>query len=396
MLNLDIGSSFAQDSYSFDYFYEISALKQIFDMNQNVNRGIRSIRLRRCTIYVGEGVLGMLPNLLQSYDYSRLVVLVDENTKQFCLPILQRFIPEHDLIELPSGERNKNLNTLSFLWEQFTMLNLDRDALILNLGGGVISDLCGFAAATFKRGIPFWNIPTSLMGMVDASIGGKTGIDFLGLKNQIGMFREPGCVIVFPGFLQTLPARELRSGYAEVIKHGLLRDYKLWTFIRDRNHLSLPDEVLISNSIWVKADLVQYDPYERKLRKALNFGHTIGHAIEAVFLEKGENEILLHGEAIAIGMICESYISQKRNLLSEHDVWEISQFLMQHYPMPIFSESDIVKMMEKITHDKKNQDKKLQFSLLDGLGGYRVNQEVSKEEILNSFEAYHQMRVSYS
>ena len=245
---------------------------------------------------------------------STIFILVDENTETNCLPLfLQELETEStiEIIEIESGEENKNLETCTGVWNALTELGADRKSLILNLGGGVITDLGGFVASTFKRGISFVNIPTTLLSMVDASVGGKTGVDLGVLKNQIGLFSDPKMVLIDPRYLQTVTDRELRSGVAEIIKYGLTYDVKLWDSIKlieDLNYNTLNG--LIHRSIEIKNNVVLEDPKEAGVRKVLNFGHTLGHAIESYFLKSDIKENLTHGEAIAIGMITETYISE--------------------------------------------------------------------------------------
>ena len=366
--------------------------KEMF-LKSSENRGIRSIRLKKYPVYIGGGVLGIIPEMLAQESFSNIVVLTDSNTRKHCLPVLEKYLKHFKVLEIPPGESSKSLERAVWLWQEFTRIGLDRGSVVINLGGGVVTDLGGFAEATFKRGIEFWHVPTSLMGMVDASIGGKTGIDFLNLKNQVGLYRDPAAIFVYPPFLKTLSEREIQSGFAEVIKHGLVRDYSLWERVHDAESdgkLCATEEI-IGASIWVKADLVQMDPYERKLRKALNFGHSIGHALESVFLEKESADILLHGEAIAIGMICESFISFQKRLLDEDSLNEITFFLLRHFPAVTVSPEDEKKLLQLLPHDKKNVGNKNMFTLLNGIGSYLVNQEVTQEEVIASLSFYREM-----
>jgi 3-dehydroquinate synthase len=256
------------------------------------------------------------PAWLHDRGCSQIYLLTDENTRCHCLPIFleKTGLPnEVTITEIPAGENFKNLSTCERIWQQMLDAKLDRKALVLNLGGGVIGDMGGFCAATWKRGVDFVQVPTTLLAMTDAAIGGKLGIDFQGVKNTIGVFKNPAAVFVDPDFLKTLPERELRSGFAEVIKHALIGDPELWQMVQSeavtQSHRLTTSAWLdlLRASIAVKVRIVQEDPLEKGIRALLNFGHTIGHAVESYFLET--NEPLTHGEAVAVGMICESLIA---------------------------------------------------------------------------------------
>ena len=251
--------------------------------------------------------------LNEHYSGRKKIILLDENTRRHCLPLLET--KNAELLEIESGEKNKHIQTCTQLWKTLIDLGADRHSLLINLGGGVICDIGGFVASTFKRGIDFIHIPTTLLAQADASVGGKTGVDFANLKNQVGVFSNPKAVFVFPQFLDTLDERQLRSGFAEIIKHALIRDKTLWHTIQsvDVNDRSGLTDV-ISQSLQIKNDIVTDDPFEKGLRKILNFGHTIGHAVESVSLRQHKKQ-LLHGEAVAIGMICEAYLSDRKSVV---------------------------------------------------------------------------------
>lgn len=255
-----------------------------------------------------------LNELIKNNDYSSIFILVDSNTNANCLtPVLQHIETDIriEILEIESGEQHKNLDTCASLWSALSELGTDRKSLMINLGGGVVTDLGGFVACCYQRGIDFINIPTTLLSMVDASIGGKNGVDLGLLKNQIGVIKTPKMVIVDTSFLNTLSSREMRSGLAEMIKHGLIANPKHYSDLKNLSKLTLEDlDALIYDSILVKKHIVEQDPTEQNLRKTLNFGHTLGHAIESFYLNK-KDQALLHGEAIAIGMILESYLSSK-------------------------------------------------------------------------------------
>ena len=333
-----------------------------------------------------------LAELLIPSRYSKIFILVDENTSQYCLPhILNNLATEIEIeiIELEVGEIHKNIETCTEVWGALSELGGDRKSIILNLGGGVISDLGGFVACAFKRGIDFINIPTTLLAMVDASIGGKNGVDLGNLKNQIGIIREPKAVIVDTQFLNTLPQNEMRSGLAEMLKHGLIFDKKYWDKFKDLKDLHTEDlNQLIHQSIQIKNTIVCEDLTENGIRKSLNFGHTLGHAIESYFLENDAKTTLLHGEAIAVGMILESYISREKNLLTNEEYQEIKYIINDVFEKIEFTPFDIEKIIELLIFDKKNEFGKVQFALLDGIGKIKINQESDNTLIYKAFEDY--------
>lgn len=268
-----------------------------------------TFQVQDCPIFIGS-LAATLPAWLEKQQYSQVFVLCDQHTEKYCLPYLVPYLVSNQGATIEPGETSKNLASCEKIWQAMLQANLDRKALVLNLGGGVIGDIGGFCAATWKRGIDFIHVPTTLLSMTDAAIGGKTGIDFHGTKNTIGVFEQPAAVFADPFFLQTLPDRELRSGFAEVIKHALIGDPVLKAELMDTlqsnaslNLIHWP--AVLQKSIAVKVHVVQEDPLEKGLRMLLNFGHTIGHALESLFLNS--DEPLTHGEAVYIGMICEAH-----------------------------------------------------------------------------------------
>jgi 3-dehydroquinate synthase len=333
-----------------------------------------------------------LAELLTPSRYSKIFILVDENTSQYCLPHLLNNLAteiEIEIIELEVGEIHKNIETCTEVWGALSELGGDRKSVLINLGGGVISDLGGFVACTFKRGIDFINIPTTLLSMVDASIGGKNGVDLGSIKNQIGIIREPKAVIVDTHFLNTLPQNEMRSGLAEMMKHGLIFDKKYWDKFKELKNLNTEDlNQLIHQSIQIKNTIVCEDLTENGIRKSLNFGHTLGHAIESCFLENDAKTTLLHGEAIAVGMILESYISKEKNLLTNEEYQEIKYIINDIFDRIEFTQNDIDKIIELLIFDKKNEFGKVQFALLDGIGKIKINQESDNTLIYKAFEDY--------
>ena len=260
---------------------------------------------------------------------------------------------------------------------------------MINVGGGVVTDLGGFVASTFKRGIDFINVPTTLLSMVDASVGGKTGVDLGNLKNQIGVINVPKMVLIDTLYLETLSKNEMRSGLAEMLKHGLIYDTNYWRKFLDLKSMDFADfDELIYRSVEIKNEIVLQDPTEKNIRKALNFGHTLGHAIESYFLDHKDKKTLLHGEAIAIGMILESHISLHKNLINLEEYNQIKTAIKNIYEDVIFEESDIEPILDLLIHDKKNEYGTIQFALIDGIGKIIINQTVENELILNAFKDY--------
>ena len=329
-----------------------------------------------------------LNELISTRSYSSIVVIVDENTTAHCLPtFVFNFEHKFDIIEIESGESNKSLETCHGIWSTMMDFGIDRHSLCINLGGGVIGDMGGFCAATFMRGMDFVHIPTTLLSMVDASVGGKLGIDFDNYKNLIGVICDPQGVFIFTDFIETLPTREVRSGFAEVIKHGLIADKDAYDRDIEIDLETFTDwEALVAHSVGIKKHVVMQDSTEKSIRKVLNFGHTIGHAIESINLDTGHH--LLHGEAIAIGMIIEVYMSHQLGYLSLEDAELIKNHFTRiygHHPESIPPLEDIQAAMK---HDKKNIGGKVLFSLLANIGEGNYNQEVSEEIVKKSVEWY--------
>jgi 3-dehydroquinate synthase len=353
---------------------------------------MQTIQATSYSVYFKETGYEKLASYLIPNHYSKIFILVDENTSQFCLPHLLNQLAteiEIEIIELEVGEIHKNIATCTEVWGALSELGADRKSILINLGGGVISDLGGFVACTFKRGIDFINIPTTLLSMVDASIGGKNGVDLGSIKNQIGIIREPKAVIIDTQFLSTLPQNEMRSGLAEMLKHGLIFDKNYWDKFKDLKDLNTVDlDNLIHQSIQIKNTIVCEDISENGIRKSLNFGHTLGHGIESYFLENEVKTSLLHGEAIAVGMILESYISREKGLLTNEEYQEIKYIINDIFDRIEFTQNDIDKIIELLIFDKKNEFGKVQFALLDGIGKIKINQETTNNLIHNAFEDY--------
>ena len=346
--------------------------------------------LQDYNIYVGK-FDQYLKQLLDERRYSRLVIIVDEHTKLHCWPLVEPVIGDYDfsLIEIDAGEIHKNIESCQKIWQTMMQSKADRGSLTINLGGGVIGDMGGFCASTFKRGMDFVQMPTTLLSQVDASIGGKLGIDYLQVKNSIGVFRNPQAVFIDPRFLQTLPLEEIRSGFAEIIKHSLIADVGQWEQLRQITDLREVDwPKLLVPSLKIKQHIVEVDPFEHGLRKALNFGHTIGHAVEGLALET--DEPLLHGEAIAVGMIAEAFLSHQQLGLDETALDEITHFLQQIYLPKALDPATFPELLKLMSNDKKNSGRAINFSLLPKPGSVQVNQTSTSTEIVGSLTYFNQ------
>tara|TARA_A100001015_G_scaffold294486_1_gene372313 strand:+ start:1065 stop:2126 length:1062 start_codon:yes stop_codon:yes gene_type:complete len=345
----------------------------------------------KINIAFGSEAIESLSHLLEQKNYSSVFILVDTNTKIHCLAnfIQQTGLDQATVLVMDAGEENKHLQTCERLWNQLSEQGADRNSALINLGGGVVTDLGGFVACTFKRGIDFYNIPTTLLAMVDASVGGKTGIDLGSLKNQIGIIEEPKQVTIDTQWLQTLPKEEVRSGFAEMLKHGLIADEDYWNELKVLKQLD--SQVLshfIKPSVAIKKEVVLEDPREKKLRKILNFGHTLGHAIESYFLTHPTKKRLLHGEAIAIGMVLESYLSMKLCGLSKEQANEIKDTFAHFYPQQEFNQKDIKQILGLLIHDKKNKAGKIHFVLLKNIGNPEIDVQVPKDLFPDAFDFY--------
>lgn len=326
-----------------------------------------------------------LSGFLSKSSYSCICVLMDENTEVYCYPLIEKSLPAHKIIRVKSGEEHKDVTTCSLIWEQLTEFKIDRHGLLIILGGGVLGDMGGFCAATYKRGIDFLLMPTTLLSQVDASVGGKLGIDFQHFKNHIGLFQEPASTLICADFLKTLPERELRSGFAEVIKHCLISDKLMWDKLRIKTLKDQDWETLVTHSVNFKWSVVNEDPREKGLRKVLNFGHTVGHAVEGYFLKQGNR--IYHGEAIAIGMICESFLAHKKGFLDNESLDQMSVYLLK-----IFGKVELPQdhgpILEGMLQDKKNKSNKILMALTRGIGQAIWDIEIREEEIKSSLTYY--------
>ena len=322
----------------------------------------------------------LLKSFFEKKSYSQVVVLTDRNTRLHCYPSVNRYLPDHEIMEIGAGETYKNIDTCQVIWQRMTDFRLDRHALLVVLGGGVLGDMGGFCAATYKRGIDFLLLPTTLLAQVDASVGGKLAIDFNGFKNHIGVFQLPVSTLIGPEFLKTLPFRELRSGFAEVIKHCIISDREIWDVIRKKDVADQDWPSVIRHSVDFKSEVVTEDPKEKGKRKILNFGHTIGHALETYFLETDDR--LYHGEAIAAGMIAESYIARQKGLINADEEVQIVSYLDKIYdPVKAPDNPEILEIMRQ---DKKNKDNKILMALPQGIGNATWDVEVNEEQVIDS------------
>ena len=350
------------------------------------------LKLDTYSIFIGN-VWDSVNKFLQEKNYVQTYVLVDENTMKDCLPIFLdkvKNVPSA-VIVVPPGETFKTIATCQHIWSELLRTNANRKSLLINLGGGVIGDMGGFCAATYKRGIDFIQIPTTLLSQVDSSIGGKLGIDFENVKNSIGVFQNPQAVFIDTIFLKTLPVEEVRSGMAEMLKHGLIADKSHWEELLVIDDLeNTPWEKYLPASLHVKKRIVEEDPFEQNIRKALNFGHTIGHAIETLFLESSNP--LRHGEAIAIGMMCESFLSAKKAGLSNTELASILSFFQKKYPQRHLPEADFLTLIDWMRKDKKNDTGEINFTMLSSIGDALINQICTEEEILESLDFYNELQ----
>lgn len=322
----------------------------------------------------------------------KVLILTDSNTAQDCLPLLRPFLPQALHFSIPAGEASKNLDNCALIWQVLSENHFSRQDFILNLGGGMICDLGGFAASCYKRGIPFVNVPTSLLAMADAAIGGKTGIDFMGYKNQVGSFAQAEAVVLHAAFLQTLPAEELRSGYAEVLKHALIFDAERWQKLAALP--ALPDDwtEIVKEAVATKLHFAQADPKEKGIRKALNLGHTVGHALESHFLQHESKAPMLHGDAVAAGIWIESLFALQRGLISQNEAGFVCETIQKLYPKANFDRTEVPMIAAWCLQDKKNEGGKVNCSLLKGIGGFALDQKIELAEVeaglIHYLEAY--------
>ncbi|MCJ7757194.1 MAG: 3-dehydroquinate synthase [Gillisia sp.] len=343
-------------------------------------------------VFYSEKAYVELNKYISKANHSALFILVDSNTHQHCLSrFLQRLETNNsfEIIEMDAGEESKNIETCSGIWSTLSELGADRKSLLINLGGGVVTDLGGFVASTFKRGIAYINVPTTLLSMVDASVGGKTGVDLGNLKNQIGVITQPEMVLIDSKYLNSLPSNEMRSGLAEILKHGLITSETYWEKTTSLHKLTIEDlDGLISESVSIKTKVVQQDPREENQRKTLNFGHTFGHAIESYFLTHPEKPKLLHGEAVAVGMIMAAFISTKISDFPEEKLTSISKKILDIFPKVELEESDFEKILDLLKFDKKNTHGNINFVLLKDIGKPVINCRVPENLLMDALAFY--------
>lgn len=332
-----------------------------------------------------------LVNAISECEHDRIFVLTDETTQQLCWPKIKNFkaLKNSTPIIIKATDTHKNLDTLSQVWQALSNGGATRHSLMINLGGGMVTDLGGFAASTFKRGIDFINIPTTLLAMVDASVGGKTGINFGGLKNEIGVFSDSRFVIINTQFLDTLDHDNICSGYAEMLKHGLISDERTWaelvTFDLDTPDLSQLQR-MVAESIKVKERIVETDPHEHGIRKALNLGHTMGHAFESFAMRRGTP--ILHGYAVAYGLISELYMSARKTAFPTDRMHQTVRFIRENYGTFNITCDDYPTLIELMRHDKKNTSGIINFTLLGNVGDIRINQTANEEEIKEALDFF--------
>ena len=351
----------------------------------------------RQKVIISNDLQKALSDAIAECPHDKLFVLVDETTHQLCLPVIAGFdcMQEAQCIVIGATDTHKTLDTLSHVWAELQRMGATRHSLLINLGGGMVTDLGGFAASTFKRGLAYINIPTTLLSMVDASVGGKTGINFGGLKNEIGVFNNANSVILDTIFLQTMDQENILSGYAEMLKHGLISEEKMWAELLNFNldHLDGRDNLeflvqlgrMLADSVAVKQRIVTEDPTEHGIRKALNLGHTAGHAFESLALER---KPILHGYAVAYGLVVELYLCCVKTGFPQDKMRQTVAFIKEHYGrMPITCD-DYPKLIELMHHDKKNVGTDINFTLLGGIGDIRINQTATEEDIKEALDFY--------
>ena len=335
-------------------------------------------------VIISENLERDLVNAISECEHDRIFILTDETTHEKCLPKVSRFLCLKGAVPIVirPADTHKTLDTLAEVWTALSQGGATRHSLMINLGGGMVTDLGGFAASTFKRGIDFINIPTTLLAMVDASVGGKTGINFNGLKNEIGVFSDSRFVIINTRFLDTLDHANVCSGYAEMLKHGLISDEKHWAELVGFD-LARPDlaqlQRMVADSIKVKERIVEEDPHEHGIRKALNLGHTMGHAFESFAMKHGRP--ILHGYAVAYGLVCELYMSARKTGFPAGRMRQTVRFILDNYGRFDFTCDDYAELLELMRHDKKNTSGSINFTLLAGIGDIRINQTATKEEM---------------
>lgn len=342
-------------------------------------------------VIISNNLQQSLGEAIAACQYDLLFVLVDTTTQRLCLPVVADYDCMRDArcIVIPDTDTHKTLDSVTHVWSELQRLGATRHSLMINLGGGMVTDLGGFAASTFKRGIQYINIPTTLLSMVDASVGGKTGFNFGGLKNEIGVFSNASSVILDTTFLRTMDRENLLSGYAEMLKHGLISDVAHWAGLlrfplEDMDYAAL--QQMVAQSVAIKERIVEQDPTEQGIRKALNLGHTVGHAFESMALDQGKP--VLHGYAVAWGLVCELYLSARIAGFPKQYLTQTVQFIREHYGTFAFDCKQYGRIYELMTHDKKNEGGIINFTLLADIGDIRINQHATKEDIMDMLDFF--------
>ncbi len=357
---------------------------------------MRILRAETYPIVIGEDIFEEIQTHLREPEMKDVmfIILVDENTRTLCLPMLiekLEQLKDCTVMEVPSGEERKNIQTCLDLWQNLIQLKADKSTILVNVGGGVLTDIAGFIAATYKRGIRFINFPTTLVGQIDAAFGGKVGINLSDMKNQIGVFAYPDAVYAFPPFLNTLSSKEKLSGFAEVIKYALIMDQHFWKLLKNVNFVQIKfwDDI-IYRSVEIKNRIVKNDPFEYRLRKRLNFGHTIGHAFETIAMDRRDKS-MTHGIGVAMGMICETFLSCQRKGLQWEIMEEIASYILGNFPYYPLDDQDMENILTVLQHDKKNPGEAINFTLLPSLGHALIDQYCTPDDILNCLQFYRQL-----
>ena len=349
-----------------------------------------SVHSENHTIHFNENAYQELYAFLASASYTKIFILVDANTYRFCWEVFVSHLRRNyilECIEIKADESHKNIATCLQVWKTLAEKGADRKSVLINLGGGVVTDLGGFVASTYMRGMDFIHVPTSLLAMVDASIGGKTGVDLGALKNLVGVINVPKMIVIDTSFLETLPENQLRSGFAEMLKHGLIYDERYWDTLSEYAIATQNDlNELIHESVKIKNAVVMQDLREQGLRKILNYGHTLGHAIESYFLNTKKQ--LLHGEAIAIGMVLATYISHRVTAFPKTKLRHIKKVIRTHFNRVNFMPEDYREIIRLLKYDKKNTYGRINFVLLEDIGVPVLDQSVPEALILEAFEYY--------
>ena len=340
-------------------------------------------------IVISECLTNDIMAAINECEHDKLFIIVDECTAEKCLPLIADItcLKEASVIKTGSSDTHKNLETVACVWQSLSAWGGTRHSCVINLGGGMVTDLGGFASSTFKRGLNFINIPTTLLAMVDASVGGKTGFNFNGLKNEIGVFNNAKAVIIDTTFLKTLDSENIRSGYAEMLKHGLISNDRMWRELISFDIIE-PDlpilQKMVADSIAIKENIVDKDPHEHGLRKALNLGHTVGHAFEALALKL--NRPILHGYAVAYGLVCELYLSCMKVGFPVEKMRQTVNYIKETYGRFDFTCDDYELLTELMKHDKKNTAGTINFTLLADIGNIKINQTASKDELFEALD----------